>query len=41
MLKRVLLPKRVEAGIPDVQSRMSIAEIKDVVRMFFIELHDS
>jgi hypothetical protein len=40
MLKRVLLPKCVEAGIPLVQSRMSLAEIKDVVRKFYIKLHD-
>jgi hypothetical protein len=41
MLKRVLLPKCVEVGIPLVQSRMSLAEIKDVVRKFCIKLHDS
>jgi hypothetical protein len=41
MLKRVLLPKCVEAGIPDVQSRISLAEMKDVVRKFFLELHGS
>jgi hypothetical protein len=41
MLKRVLLPKCIEAGIPDVQTRMGLAEIKDVVSKFSIELHGS
>jgi hypothetical protein len=41
MLKRILLPKCVEAGIPDIQSRMNLADMKDVVRKFFIELHRS
>jgi hypothetical protein len=42
MLKRVLLPKCVKAGIPDIQSRMNLADIKYVVvRQFFVELHRS
>jgi hypothetical protein len=41
MLKRELLPKCIKAGIPDIQNKMSLAEIKDVVRKFFIELHHS
>ena len=41
MLKRDLVPKCVEAGILDVQSRMSLAQIKDAVSKSFIELHIS
>jgi hypothetical protein len=41
MLKRALLPKCVETGIPDIQSRMTVAEMKATVRKFFIELHHS
>jgi hypothetical protein len=38
MLKRDLLPKCVKAGIPGVES-MNLAQLKDTVRKFFIELH--
>ena len=41
MLKRDLVPKCVKAGILDVQSKMSLAQIKDAVRKFFIELYVS
>jgi hypothetical protein len=41
MLKRDLVPKCVEAGIPYVNIKMCLSQIKAAVRKFFTELHHS